>query len=486
MAHVFYCEDNAFECDVDDTCSSFCTPSKRFLAQRRLSSKGHSLERGRINDGETIEEGRRESGNRVGNQHMKMDTFQNHFLYFVENRIAANKLFPFILIIVFFISILIVLSVGWMVMSYLYADTGLAGTDSFADSVFFTAQLLSVGGFTADIPVDHEFRRIWYYLDLFLGLIIFAVLIGFISESVNKYMAKLESGSTNVFENGHTLILGWNESTARVIIQIAYLRDQHQKDNEKYTDLLWFLPEKYSFQLLWYFPLLTNMLKAFNLLKKPSTTLAEKDIVILCNDYSKDDMHQMLWKAFKERNMLHESWRTKIGQNIICRVGDPSNIQDLLRVNAHKASAILVQVTNDDLIQEHASYGKILNGGTVRVALALRNTFIAYTDDKTLDYNLRIVMQMSNPSQYVDATIFRHRDGRDVIIPMDLSRFLNSLLFKSAMRPGLASVLLEIFNFHGFSFKQISAKDLEGGDQNERGHCCGLGKDGKKRTFREM
>merc|ERR1719440_938831 len=116
MAHVFYCEDNAFECDVDNTCNSFCTPSEQFLTQRRLSSKGRSLERGIINDGETIDEGRHELGSRVGTHHMKMDTFQNHFLYFVENRIAANKLFPFILIIVFFIFILIVLSVGWIIM----------------------------------------------------------------------------------------------------------------------------------------------------------------------------------------------------------------------------------------------------------------------------------------------------------------------------------------------------------------------------------
>ena len=34
----------------------------------------------------------------------------------------------------------------------------------------------------------------------------------------------IEEGRSKVMETNHTLILGWNEGTIRVIIQIAFLR----------------------------------------------------------------------------------------------------------------------------------------------------------------------------------------------------------------------------------------------------------------------
>ena len=96
-----------------------------------------------------------------------------------------------------------------------------------------------------------------------------------------------------------------------------------------------------------------------------------------------------------ERGILPS--RTKIGQNVIVRVGDPTNVNDLLRyfklhtiyilfktfvlhlfyaysrVGAHRASAVLVMVTDEDIIEEDASDGNVQNGCTLRVALALRH-----------------------------------------------------------------------------------------------------------------
>ena len=219
------------------------------------------------------------------------------------------------------------------------------------------------------------------------------------------------------------------------------------------------------------------------LLNAPSTSMADKDIVVMCNDLTKEEMHSKLNRVFKEKGI--EKFRTKIGQNVICRVGDPTSMDDLMRVGAHHSDAILVQVTNEDVLQEDSSFGKILNGGTVRAALALRNTCIAYGGEK-LRPDLRIVLQMSNPSQYVDAVVFQNDKNQDVIIPLDLSVFLNTLLFKSASKPGLARILLDIFDFHGKSIRRRRASDLVGGDELEPGHCCGLGKNGKQQTFREM
>ena len=56
---------------------------------------------------------------------------------------------------------------------------------------------------------------------------------------------------------------------------------------------------------------------------------------------------------------------------------------------------------------------------------------------------------------------------------MDLSLFLNTLLFRSASQPGLARVLMMIFDFEGISIRRRKAMNLRGGPQNEYGYCIG-------------
>jgi hypothetical protein len=143
-------------------------------------------------------------------------------------------------------------------------------------------------------------------------------------------MTTLDEGKTKVFEDDHTLIVGWNEATPRVVVQISLVRKQYQMLNE----------EKH-FGLVKWFPLLRFLLDSMRLLEIPSTSLAGNDIVIMTNSKSKEEMHRMLKQTLDERGI--NPARTKIGQNVICRVGDPSNVNDLLRVGAHRAAAILVR-----------------------------------------------------------------------------------------------------------------------------------------------
>jgi hypothetical protein len=87
-----------------------------------------------------------------------------------------------------------------------------------------------------------------------------------------------------VLEESHTLILGWNEATARVVIQTSFLRRQYQMLNEE------------RFPFLYYFPALKFPLDALGWLERPSTSLANNDIVIL-SEKSKEDMHLLLSEA---------------------------------------------------------------------------------------------------------------------------------------------------------------------------------------------
>ena len=190
-ATVFYCENNDFECDVE-TCGLGYF-SGRYHDQRNISKQNEDLKG--ILKAESLFDGRNELLARMGGNVVSQGNFADHILYFIENRIAAYKPFPFVLISIFFACVLVLLSTGWYLIGYVrslygFSNEGVYGTKEYSDSVFFTSQLLSVGGFTDTI--DSHFFRFWYFLTLFLGLMIVAVLIGFVSDSVNRYMTHLQ------------------------------------------------------------------------------------------------------------------------------------------------------------------------------------------------------------------------------------------------------------------------------------------------------
>ena len=134
--------------------------------------------------------------------------------------------------------------------------------------------------------------------------------------------------------------------------------------------------------------------------------------------------------------------RTKVGWDVVCRHGDPTSVHDLLRVRAHQATSIVLMLTDKDDEELEASEGKVLNGATTRGLLALRHVLFAHRMDPdsgaglNIDEKLRVVVQLSAPSKYVEAAQWTSSSGTEVVYPLDLSVFLNSLLFNCAQQPG--------------------------------------------------
>ena len=56
--------------------------------------------------------------------------------------------------------------------------------------------------------------------------------------------------------------------------------------------------------------------KWLNILERPSTTVADHEIVIMCNNKTKEQMHEMLEQSLLERG-IDTQHRTKLGQNIM-------------------------------------------------------------------------------------------------------------------------------------------------------------------------
>ena len=286
--------------------------------------------------------------------------------YKLENRIAANPNYPFKLVVVFTSVILVLVGClyHWLAASPEVADLDVFGSNSWADGIYIALSLVIAAGVDDSIPDKMGLRFVFVFCIIF-GLVIFAVVVGFITSAIDGFLVTIAEGHTKVAENQHTLILGWNEATLRAVVQICFLRRQYQLTNERrFLHLLWLFP--------W--------IKRFKwLMETPTTSCAVANMVIMSNQLTKSEMHEQLAQILAERGINPR--RTKIGRDIVCRVGDPTNVNDLIRVGAHKASAILVMMSKMDQVEEKESEGTIHNGATLRVVLALRH--VLFTNSYT-------------------------------------------------------------------------------------------------------
>jgi hypothetical protein len=75
-------------------------------------------------------------------------------------------------------------------------------------------------GAQADAPSELIPRTVSLIVTLG-GLLVFALLIGIVGESIGEKIEDLKTGKSRVFESGHTLMLNWNDKSLAVIQQIA-------------------------------------------------------------------------------------------------------------------------------------------------------------------------------------------------------------------------------------------------------------------------
>ena len=231
--------------------------------------------------------------------------------------------------------------------------------------------------------MDTEFHvalmKITFTFGLIVGLVIFASLVGIITSNFESFIESIEEGSSKVMEHDHTLILGFSEGTARVVAQLAFLHRSWRVLNDSWEKKL----------MPW-----TRV--------PPSTPVAKNTVVILCQEgeKTKKDIDALLEDTLTSVGISPK--RTKVGWDVVVRMGDPTAIHDLVRVNAGAATSILVMMTEEDREQEEESGGKVVNGATIRTLLALRNVMCSDFDNiqRFDEDDVRIVVQLGT-TRYV-------------------------------------------------------------------------------------
>ena len=282
----------------------------------------------------------------------------------------------FVLLLGSALTIGIILAGAWVSIPHELSDNEIL-TSSLQDSFFFTFILLSTGEYDTSIQKGGE--RVVYGITIIIGILVVAVLIGIVTDTVSSAMQEIASGKTKIIEEGHTLVLGWNNSTVRLICQTAFLRRIWRQQNETLARRL----------LPW-------------LRVQPTSPVAKNKIVLLSTWQDKAAVEETLAKAFAEFHI--SSRRTKLGRDVIVRVGDLTSTHDLIRVSAHKATSIAIMLTSMDASEAAHSAGRISNSATLRCLLALRSILFSQDLDagNSFDPDLRIVVQLQERCDFIE------------------------------------------------------------------------------------
>jgi hypothetical protein len=305
--------------------------------------------------------------------------------------------------------------------------------DSFLRSIYYTTQIIAAGGLDDSIDPDVDLFHAFVFLaTMIVGLAVFSILVGLVTETFNSMMVGINQGRSKVSEEGHTLILGWNEATVRVVCQIALLRRSFLMQNETW--------ERY--------------LKPWRRVI-PSTPVAAATVVVLCNTKTKKEMDAALEEALLDRGISPK--RTKIGWHVVCRVGNPTDPHDLIRAGAHRATSILLMMTDADEEEEELTDGIVQGGATLSAILALRQVRVQTTDGMASWKNFRCIIELSHTVDWISSATFRSPVGHDICHIVDLRAFVNMLMFNCIAQPGLSAVFLDLLGFEEYAFRSKDA-----------------------------
>ena len=297
-----------------------------------------------------------------------------------------------------------------------------------------------------------------YVVTVLAGILLFSTAIGVVTDAVMEFVKAMNDGRSAVLEHGHTVVLGYNENTPRVVLQIAYFQQDAERELRKtYAGWFTYLVCK-----------LMGRRWAFRFMLHGSYSLLGK-VVILANGGDKLAIIRDIDRLLDSNGVdfLH-------GRRLFCvRIGDTSDPADLKRVSTHRAANVLVSCTAGDDLEYEASAGKISNGTTMRTLLAIRSLlFSAHDAARKFPKQLNVVLQTNSESVFVDAAAFcgptqsgddpssANRDNR-VVQQVNTHMMNNKLLFRCATSPGLSKLFLhDLLSFDGTAIRCLPASEL--------------------------
>jgi ion channel POLLUX/CASTOR len=225
--------------------------------------------------------------------------------------------------------------------------------------------------------------RLLMILPTFAGLMFVATLLGLVSTYIQNMLTNLRKGRSYVLEKNHIVILGWSNKVFSIIDELMIANE-----NQKHARIV---------------------------------VLAQKD---------KIEMEDEIAARIEKRG------RTKV----ICRTGDPIDLDDLDIVNPHQAKSIII-VSKDD----HKSDAEI-----IKCILAITNH---PNIDKSKLYNIVAEIQTNNNKEIANII------GGDHLTLVISNEIIARIAVQTCLQSGLTVVYNRLLDFSGVDiyFQDIEA-----------------------------
>jgi len=282
------------------------------------------------------------------------------------------------LIALFFICFIIALMVRGIIM-LLFPEDDITGICEQAWIIFLEMTDPGSMGMDHDNPAAFRFSAVVAGI---LGVIIFSMLIAFITTQLETMLDELKKGHSKVIESDHTLILGWNERVMNILRELIICNESRKSAKV--------------------------------------VILAEMDKVAMDDEI---------------KNTLEDLKTTEI----ITRSGQPTSIQNLMKVSADKARSAIILGTCSQGDKEEQ---KLLSDAAVsKTILALRE---CRKDITSINIVAELMLQGT-------LRLFQ-RDKTSRIPSVDSSDILGQILVLTSRTSGLSWVYEEILSFEGNEF----------------------------------
>jgi voltage-gated potassium channel Kch len=308
---------------------------------------------------------------------MKKVSLFDHLRYSFDNLMSKGTIAPIVLLFLIALGVILLLAVIVYVTG-LVPDTGnVPGLDredgiQFYEVVWITVLRTLDGGVISDDPMN------WGFLVFMLiatggGIFMVSTLIGIVNSGVIRKLSDLRKGRSFVVEENHTVILGWSFQIYQIISELVIANENQ---------------------------------------KKPSIAiLAEKD---------------KIWMEDEIKAKCGDTQNTRV----VCRTGNPIDIQDLEIVNIHGARSIIV------LAPETGEPDSIV----IKTILAITNN-----PNRPATKKFHTVAEIRDPRNVPIAEIA----GKDEVQLVIFDYLISRITAQTCRQPGLSVVFTELLDFGG-------------------------------------
>ena len=224
-----------------------------------------------------------------------------------------------------------------------------------------------------------------FFLSLIIALVsifIISLLIGLLTAGIQEKIWSLRKGRSKVIEAGHTVILGWSEVVFPVIKSLI----EANKNQRKYS-------------------------------------------IVIMGNKDKVEMEDLIRERIKPARNIH----------IICRQGNPVNMNDLKIVNLFKSKSIIILENKDSAV--------------LKTILAVNNSRTEGTGN-----SLNIVA-MLNENNNLDSGMIAGEGHTSFILNQD---FISRLIAQTCYQPGLSLIYNHLLSFEGDEIYVSNIKELYG------------------------